>query len=138
MKGILISIKKEYCQQIFAGTKCVEYRKAVPKAVGEKFTLIIYESRSQIKKIVGMATVAKIDSNTPQKIWNQTHSIGGIEKEKFFEYFKSKEIAYAYHLTEVVKFNNPVSLNEIGKTAPQNWTFLTDDEIKKIINIGEK
>ena len=137
MKGILISIKQEYCQQILAGTKRVEYRKLVPTKNGEKFTMIIYESRSNVKKIVGKATVEKVDSNTPQKIWNQTHAVGGIEKEKFFEYFKTKEIAYAYRLTEVVRFRNPVSLKEIGKTAPQNWTFLTEEEINKVIKLGE-
>ena len=67
---VLLSIKPEYVQQIFAGTKRFEYRRMIFKEKEVK-TVVVYAS-SPVRKVVGEFTIGMIISKTPESLWLAT------------------------------------------------------------------
>ena len=62
----------------------------------------------------------------PEELWNQTKLFSGITKEFFDEYFKEREVAYAYKLGKVKVFDKPKELIEFGiKSAPQSFVYIS-------------
>ena len=124
MSSILISIKPEYVERIFNGSKKYEYRSLL--ANREVNRLVIY-CTAPIKSVVGEVSVIGTISETPGKLWKQTKDFAGISKEKYFEYFRYKEKANCYVLGDCVKYEHPRKLEEFGvNVAPQSWLYLKD------------
>lgn len=124
MKSILISIKPEYVEQIFNGSKRYEYRRRLPN---DKIDKIVIYCTAPVKSVVGEVSVIKTLSNTLGKLWKQTKDFAGISKEKYFDYFSRKEIANCFVLGDYVKYNQPRKLEDFGvKVAPQSWVYVKE------------
>ena len=67
-KTALFSIRPEYVEKIFNGTKKFEYRKQPNRIPISK--ILIYET-APIMKIVGEAEVEKVLVDTPEVIWEK-------------------------------------------------------------------
>ncbi|MGL4951096.1 MAG: ASCH domain-containing protein [Mycoplasma sp.] len=118
---IILPIKSIYVKEIFNGNKKYEYRTKIPTNKIEK--ILIYET-APMKKIVGEIIISSIWKSTPTKIWNLTNHFAGIKKEHYFEYFKNKEVAYAYQIKEFKKYKQPKELKDFGfKNPPQNFFY---------------
>lgn len=123
MRKLLLSIKPQYARQILAGTKKVEYRKQSPKDSDVKHVLV-YQS-NDIMKVVGEFIIDGIIEGTPQQVWEQTHEVGGISKRDYFAYFEGIDKAYAFKISQLVVFDNPLSLEEIGvRRAPMSYQYV--------------
>lgn len=132
MKEILLPIKPKYVNKILEGSKQVEYRSWIPSC-GLPFKVYIYSS-FPIRKIVGSFKVNSIISAEPETVWGKTHNIGGVSAESFFSYFKDKDIAYAYEISEVEKFTNELDLSSIGLCcAPQKFLYVNSREFRKCL-----
>ncbi len=124
MNTILLSIKPKYAQQIIDGNKRYEFRRTIAK--NDINTIIIYSS-FPVQKIVGKASVKSIISNKPSTLWGLVKQWAGIRRKDFDEYFKGKDIAYAYELGEVAIFKKPKNLSDYGfNTAPQSFMYIRD------------
>ena len=122
MNSILISIKPQYVERIFNGSKKYEYRRRLPKDNIDK--IVIY-CTTPVKAVIGEVSVIKTISDTPGKLWGQTKDFAGISKEKYFEYFRYKEKANCYVLGNYVKYEHPRKLEDFGiNVAPQSWVYL--------------
>lgn len=122
MPTILLSIKPQFVARILSGDKKFEYRKHIPRQHIDK--ILIYSTYPECR-IVGDVTVTDILSDTPADIWSQTQNQSGIDKDSFFKYFKNTNVAYAYKLGHVTKYNIPKSLNDFGIThAPQSFIYV--------------
>lgn len=122
MKRILISINPKYVNSIINKTKKYEYRRVLPKE--DVSTLIIY-STSPIKRVIGEVEVLETLKLSKEELWNITKDKSGISKEFYDEYFKEKEIAYAYKLGKVTVYEEPKLLSEYNiKCAPQSFVYL--------------
>ena len=127
LKKVLISIKPKYAKQIFEGTKKYELRKNL-WSLGTKNIIIVYASEG-CKFIMGEFKTTKIIEDTPINIWNKYQDDLGITKEKFFEYFKNKEVAYAIRVDNYIKYDEPRLLSDINiRRAPQSYMYLKDYE----------
>ena len=121
-KRILISINPEHVANIINGTKKYEYRKIAAKQ--DVSSIVIYET-TPIKRIVAEAKIIDVLVLTPSELWEQTKEQSGISKEFFDEYFKNRDVAYAYNLGKVKVYKKPKTLLEYGvKTAPQSFVYL--------------
>ena len=121
-KRILISINPEHVANIINGTKKYEYRKIAAKQ--DVSSIVIYET-TPIKRIVAEAEIIDVLVLTPSELWEQTKEQSGISKEFFDEYFKNRDVAYAYKLGKVKVYKKPKTLVEYGvKTAPQSFVYL--------------
>ncbi len=121
MRAIVISINSEHVDKIIKGSKKYEYRRKIAREGVDK--LIIYAT-APIKKVVAEATVIDILALPPGALWEETKEYSGISKEFFFDYFKGKDIAYAYKLGEVRVYDEPKSLSDFGlKGALQSFAY---------------
>ena len=121
-KKILISIQPTHVQNILSGIKKYEYRKAVARQ--EVSSLLIYET-TPIMKVVAEVDVLDIVAASPADLWDQTKGSSGISKEFFDDYFKGRDVAYAYKLGKIKVFKQPKSLGDYGvKHAPQSFLYI--------------
>ena len=125
--NVILSIRPNFCQAIFNGSKVYEYRKRVFKS-SDVDKVYIYASKP-ISRIVGYFTIKRVIDDTPSTVWNLTHKFGGISKKYFLDYFEGLSAAYAIEIDEVVKLDTPIDPKSIieGFTAPQNYCYLDKD-----------
>ena len=121
-KKILISINPEHVENILNGTKKYEYRKIAAKQ--DICSIIIYETMP-VKRIVAEAEIIDVLMLSPEELWAQTKDASGISKAFFDEYFQDREIAYAYKLGKVKRYETPKTLLDYGiKAAPQSFVYI--------------
>lgn len=122
---IIISINPQYVDKIISGEKKFEYRKRVAKKDIE--SIIVYCTYPR-KLILAEVKIDGIIAASPEKLWESTKEKSGVTKEFFFEYFKDKKMAYAYKLGEILFYQKPLTLSEVGLTvAPQSYAYLKSD-----------
>ena len=121
-KNIIISINPKHVLNIINNTKKFEYRKRAAKQDINK--IIIYET-VPVKKVVAEAEILEVLKMEPELLWSETKEYSGITKEFFDNYFKNKNIAYAYRLGKVKVYDKPKELIEFGiKYAPQSYAYV--------------
>lgn len=122
MQTILLPIQKKYCDKIFSGQKCFEFRKAVPsRRIGK---ILVYESRGR-GMVVGELLIKDIIDGSIEEIWRLTGDRSGIGYNEFIRYFKGKGRAYAYRISKCIEYDSPRSIAEYGLSrAPQNFMWI--------------
>lgn len=119
---IIVSINPEYVEKILSGEKKFEYRTRVAKQQVD--TLIIYATKP-IMKVVAEVEILGVIAASSKELWNQTKNQSGITKSFFDEYFKDKQVAYAYKLGKVKVYECPKSLLDFGlRMAPQSFAYV--------------
>lgn len=121
---VLLSIKPEYVEQIFNGTKKFEYRKSIFK--DKSVTQIIVYSTMPVGKIVGEFSIEEILSDEPKAIWFETKEHSGVQKRFFEEYFKGRKNAYAIKIANPSLYDIPIDPKElnIAFTPPQSFMYI--------------
>lgn len=113
--NILISIKPCYVQKIFDKSKIFEFRKRFQEDF--RGILYIYET-SPTKLIVGEAKVKNIIKDSPENLWNKTYGYAGVEKELLLSYYSNVNVGFALEIYDVIKYEKPVPLQDIGLNRP--------------------
>lgn len=123
MCKVLMSIKPEYVDEILSGRKKYEYRKI--KAKRPNIDKIIIYCTAPVMKVVAEIEVLEIIENNPETLWKKTKNYAGISKKKYDEYFENKDIAFAYKLGNIIRYDQPKKLKEIGVNyTPQSFTYI--------------
>ena len=65
---ILLSIKPEFANKIFEGTKKFEYRRSIFK--NQKVTKVVVYASSPVQKIIGEFEIDYILTGPVQSLWN--------------------------------------------------------------------
>ena len=121
-KKIIISINPEHVENIINGTKKYEYRTKAAKQ--DISSIIIYET-VPVKKIVAEAEIIEVLELSPEYIWNKTKEFSRISKDFYDDYFKNRDVAYAYKLGKIKVYKEPKSLLDFGvKYAPQSFVYV--------------
>lgn len=122
MCRILLSINPEHVDNILTGKKMYEFRKIQCK---EKVDKIVIYSTFPVMKVVGEADVDNVIVDKPESVWDITSEYSGITKLFFDRYYKNKDKAVAYKLSNVIKYEQPKSLSYYGiKCAPQSFVYI--------------
>lgn len=123
MCQMLLSINPEYVQSILQGTKLYEYRKFRCRSDVDK--IIIYAT-APLKQIVAEAEIASVVEDDVLSVWKQTKEYSGVTYSFFRKYYKGKKTAVAYRLKNIVIYDEPLSLEDIGVScAPQSYRYLS-------------
>ena len=118
----LFSIKPQYAQKIFEGSKWYEFRKVCCKQPIEK--IYIYET-SPVCAITGECTVNDVLQESPRVLWNLVSENAGIPEKEYFRYFKGREKAVAYKLEHVIHYSTPKKLQDFNfRTPPQSFYYI--------------
>ena len=122
---VLLSIKQEFVEKIFAGTKKYEFRKTLFKRNDVKH-IVVYAS-APIKRVVGEFEIKDILSDDVECIWEQTKDYSGITKEFYKSYFQNKKTANAIHIGHLKKYEKARLLSDYNiQQAPQSFCYVTE------------
>jgi len=122
MCQMLLSINPEYVASILAGKKLYEYRKFRCRSDVDK--IIIYATAPQ-KQVVGEAEIEDILEDNVLTIWRLTKEYSGVSYNFFRSYYKGKKTAVAYRLKNLVVYDQPRTLEDIGVScAPQSYRYM--------------
>lgn len=88
-----------------------------------------------VKGIVGSFIVRRIIFGNKESLWEKTKEGAGIDRKTFFDYFKGKLFGYAIEIKDVVRFEKPLELIEIGISCPpQSWRYVELPKRKEVEN----
>lgn len=122
MSTVLMSIKPEYVEKIFNGTKKYEYRK---KRCKKNIDKIIVYSTSPIRKVVGELEIEDILEDNKEVIWNKTKLFSGVVKEKYDLYFKNQDTAVAYKIKSYKLYDTEKELSDFNiKASTQSYVYI--------------
>ncbi len=121
---VLLSIKPEYVEKIFNGSKKFEFRKVLYQNK-EVRTIIVYATMP-VGKIVGEFDVARVVTGTPSEVWAETADHAGITHSFFAEYFDGRECAYALAIGDVREYEEPIvpDLAYENFSPPQSFMYV--------------
>jgi len=122
---VLLSIKPEFVEKIFVGTKKYEFRKSLFRRRDVK-CVIIYAS-APIKRVVGEFEIDDILSDDVNIIWERTKKLSGITKAFYDSYFHKRTMANAIQIGHLTKYDVPKSLSDFNiQQAPQSFCYILE------------
>lgn len=122
---VLLSIKPEFVDKIFAGLKKYEFRKSLFRRSDVKY-VIIYAS-APVKRVVGEFEIKDILSDDVEYIWEQTKNYSGITKDFYDSYFQNKKTANAIRIGHLKKYENARRLSDYNiQQAPQSFCYVAE------------
>jgi predicted transcriptional regulator len=124
---VLLSIKPEYSDRIFAGEKRYEFRRVIPKQPIER--VIVYSS-SPVQRIVGEFTVGGVVTASPEQLWRRTRQRAGIPRESFMRYFAGRDQAHALVIDVVRRYREPIDprRSDRGFRPPQSFVYVPAEQ----------
>ena len=120
---VLLSIKPEFVEKIFAGTKKYEFRKSLFSRSDVKI-VVIYAS-APIKRVVGEFEIDDILSEDVNTIWERTKMHSGISREFYNTYFKNRKTANAIQIGHLIRYEETRPLSDYNiNQAPQSFCYI--------------
>jgi predicted transcriptional regulator len=121
---VLLSIKPEFVDRIFDGSKRFEFRKNLFKRDG--INKVVIYSTMPVGKVVGEFEIKSIFLDEVAKLWSRTSKHSGISQSFFDEYYQGKEKGVAIQIGKLTKYSEPLPLSHLGAniTAPQSYRYL--------------
>lgn len=134
-KVLLISVKPEFAEKIFDGTKQIELRKSVPNV--SKGDMVIIYSTLPVKAVLGTCVVENVIKKSPAQLWKIHSSKLGIDRKRYFEYFRNSGTAVGIVLTSIDRLANEISLDSIRKhfpkfSPPQTFRYFSKSQIAQV------
>ncbi|PLB85299.1 hypothetical protein C0T31_11720 [Dysgonamonadaceae bacterium] len=126
---VLLSIKPQFAEKIFNGTKKFEFRKSIFK--NNKVKSVVVYASSPVQKVIGEFEIEEILMENPATLWKITHNFSGITKEYFDQYFTARDTAYAIKINRTKKYNSPLNLKtDLGiDFPPQSFMYLEEKKM---------
>lgn len=120
---VLLSIKPEFADKIFEGTKKYEFRRAIFK--NPDVTKVVVYASSPVQKVIGEFEIDRILKDDLEALWSRTKKHSGISEDFFFDYFGDKEHGFAIKIKSFKKYRTPRCIREDYKLfPPQSFLYL--------------
>ena len=120
---VMLSIKPEFADKIFNGSKKFEFRRSIFKNQNIK-KVIVYAS-SPVQKVIGEFEIDQIINLELNALWEKTSRHSGISEDYFYQYFGDKEQGYAIKIKKVKKYKQPMCIKADFKlTPPQSFAYV--------------
>jgi predicted transcriptional regulator len=120
---VLLSIKPEFANQIFNGTKRFEFRKAVFKR--EDVDSVLVYASSPVQRVIGEFQVDEIIADDLESVWAQTQKYAGISYDYYKSYFRGRDCAYAIKVASPQLFQRKRKLSHYNiDVAPQSFVYV--------------
>ncbi len=136
--AILLSIRPEFAEKIFQGTKTVELRRIRPKQL-RKGTLVLMYVSSPTKSLAGAFTVDEVIEQSIEKLWEMVRHKAGVTRQQFDLYYKGTSSGIGIFIKDMWKLPSPIELQELQKGTipfhpPQSFRYATANEVNKVSN----
>lgn len=120
---VLLSIKPEFAEKIFDGSKRFEFRRNVFKNRDVR-TVVVYAS-SPISKVVGEFDIEMVIRKELEELWEETKDFSGISKDFYDKYFTGKQEGYAIQVKKTRRYKTALNLlDEFGMAPPQSFAYI--------------
>ncbi len=120
---VLLSIKPEFANKVFDGSKKYEFRRTIFKNQAVN-TIVVYSS-FPVQKIIGEFKIDQIISDDLNKLWERTKRHAGISKDYFFNYFYNKQQGHAIKIKTTKLYRVPKCIRRDFKlNPPQSFIYL--------------
>ena len=125
--SVLLSIKPEFVNKIFSGSKRYEFRRVIFKSKNVN-RVVVYASHP-VQRVVGEFEVGGVLELSKKELWQETKQFSGIAKTYFDDYFADKETGYAIEIKSAKLYESPMTLEHLCPTArpPQSFMYLPDE-----------
>ncbi len=129
--SVLLSIRPEYAERIFNGTKRFEFRRKVFRNPSIK-TIVVYVT-APVSRVIGEFDIEDIMCLGIDGLWEVTKEHSGIEKQRFDAYFEGRERGYAIKIGTTRIYAEPLELESSFqiKHPPQFFVYLNDMKTKR-------
>jgi predicted transcriptional regulator len=112
-ENILISVEHRHAVRILSGTKKVELRRR-PFHISLGTHVWIY-SKAPHAAVRVVATVGKMVSDSPERLWEKCGRMAGISRSEFNDYFSGSTVGWAIFLEQVHALPRAVTLNALRR-----------------------
>ena len=120
---VLMSIKPEFADMIFDGSKRYEFRRLIFKQPAVK-KVVVYAS-SPVQMVIGEFEIDHILVHHPEELWSRTRKDAGITKDYFMAYFGDKAVGYAIRIKATKRYRKPKCLKaDYNLKPPQSYLYL--------------
>ena len=120
---VLLSIKPEFVEKIFAGTKKYEFRKSL--VIRSDVKIVVIYASAPIKRVVGEFEIDDILSDDVNTIWERTKMHSGISREFYNTYFKNRKTANAIQIGHLIRYEETRPLSDYNiNQAPQSFCYI--------------
>lgn len=147
MRSIMVAIKPQWCELIFAGKKTREVRKTLPN-IGEPFRAYIYATKSNPPwiRFCAEGAIQLSGAVVGEFVCNEFDRFFYMEMSTFAREIRRKamltvkdlrkyagdfEMLYAWHISELKEYNEPLDVGDflnnngdIMKRPPQSWQYV--------------
>ncbi len=125
---VILSIKPEFANKIFNGTKKFEFRRTLFKNKEVK-KIVVYAS-APISKVIGEFEIDRIFHEDLDQLWNQTSKFSGISEDYYMQYFNGKNSGYAIEVKNPKKYKVGLCIKEnFGLNPPQSFAYLRESTL---------
>lgn len=119
---VVLSIKPEFANKIFDGTKKFEFRKAIFK--NDKIKTVIVYSSSPVQQVIGEFEIERIINHDIDTLWGLTQQESGITEDYFYKYFADRLQGFAIQIKKVKKYKTPKCLRtDFNLFPPQSFAY---------------
>jgi predicted transcriptional regulator len=119
---VVLSIKPEFANKIFDGSKKFEFRKAIFK--NEKIKTIIVYASSPVQQVIGEFEIERIINHDIDTLWDLTQEFSGITEDYFYQYFSNKKQGFAIQIKKTKKYKFPKCLlTDYNLLPPQSFAY---------------
>lgn len=120
---VLLSIKPEFANKIFDGTKKYEFRRSLFKNKDVK-KVIVYAS-APISRVIGEFDIETVIKKEVNELWKDTKEFSGITKDFYMSYFDGKDEGFAIKVKKATKYKEDLCIQEAyGKKPPQSFLYI--------------
>jgi predicted transcriptional regulator len=114
--GIILAIRPEFVEEIFAGRKRFEMRRRRP-GVDRGGAVYMYCTAPR-QAIVGQFTCREVHEANPRELWRRFGALSCLSEDRFSAYFGGVETGFAMELEEVRRWEEPLPLEAIRRLVP--------------------
>lgn len=120
---VILSIKPEFAEKIFDGTKKFEFRRRLYK--NSEVKIVIVYASAPISKVIGEFEIDSVIHEELESLWDITSEYSGITEDYYMQYFSGKQSGYAIAVGNAEKYDTPLCIKEtFGLNPPQSFAYV--------------
>jgi predicted transcriptional regulator len=120
---VLLSIKPEFAEKIFDGSKKYEFRKVIFK--DERVKKVVVYASYPISKVIGEFEIDDILMEELDTLWNLTKEDSGIHEDFYYQYFSNRDKGYAIKIKKAKLYSRKYDITKkYGVKPPQSFLYL--------------
>lgn len=123
--SVLLSIKPEFVERIFDGSKQFEFRRRLFS--NRDVRKIVVYATAPVSKVIGEFEIEGILELDIEQLWEETKVYSGIPKAYYEAYFCGRKTGFAIKIGKTNCYPTPLDLEASFniKYAPQSFIYVT-------------